>query len=237
MSDFIREVDESYRQDLFRNFISRHWVSLLLFVVVVLAGAGGWRGYQYWHQQQAETAGARYIAATDLAVSDPKASIAALDAIGRDGPAGYRVLARFRAAGELGKTDTAGAIKAFDGVAADSAASSELRDIARLRAGILSVDTADPAELKRRLEPLADANSPYRSIAREMLAVAALKRGDDAVAKTWLDTMLADRSISTDNRQRATAYLSLIEPAKPASDAVAPLAPAPAPPAKLPATP
>ena len=236
MSDFIREVDESYRQDQFRRFFGRHWASLLLLVVVVLVGAGAWRGYQYWRQQQAEVAGTRYSDAVDLAAGDPKASIAALDAIGKDGPAGYRVLARFRAAGEIGKTDAAAAIRAFDGVAADAAASAELRDIARLRGGILSVDTADPAELKRRLEPLADANSAYRSIAREMLAVAALKRGDDADAKTWLVAILADPAAAADVRQRAGFYIGLIDPAKAAPVPAAPANTAPAP-AKMPATP
>ena len=236
MSDFIREVDESYRQDQFRRFMSRHWGSVLLVVVLVLVGAGGWRGYQYWHQQQAEAAGTRYAQAIDTAASDPQASIAALEAIGKDGPAGYRVLARFRAAAEIGKSDAAAAVKAFDDVAADPAASNELHDIARLHAGILSVDTADPAELTRRLEPLADANSAYRSTAREMLAVAAMKRGDDAAAKPWLDAILADPAASADIRQRAGFFESLIDAAKPASasGSSAPVPPKPAPPAENP---
>ena len=240
MSDFIREVDESYRHDQFRRFLTRYWASILLAVVVVLVGAGGWRGYRYWRQQQAEAAGLRFAAAVDLAASDPKGSIAALDAIGKDGPPGYRVLAGFRVADELGKTDAAGAVKAFDAVAADARASAELRDIARLRAGILSLDTAGPAELKRRLEPLADANSPYRSVAREMLAVAALKRGDDADAKTWIAAVLADPVAAPESRQRAGIYAKLIDAAQPrtepppaAATALDPAAPAP----RAPATP
>ena len=117
MSDFIREVDEEYRQDQFRRFLSRHWISLLLLVLLVLAGAGAWRGYLYWRQQAAEAAGARYFDAVDLYATDPKASLSGLDALGADGPAGYRTLARFRAAGELGKTDVAGAVKGFDALA------------------------------------------------------------------------------------------------------------------------
>ena len=215
MSDFIREVDEEYRQDQFRKFLNRHWVSLLLLVVVALAGAGGWRGYQYWRQQQAEVAGARYFDALDLYASNPSGSVAALDTLGHDGPAGYRVLARFRAAGDLGRTDAAAGVKAFDAIAADSSIDPDLRDVAALRAGMLSVDTADPAELRRRLEPLADANSSYRGIAREMLAVAALKRGDDADAGKWLDEIVADPIASADARQRAGFYLSLVRAGKP----------------------
>ena len=179
MSDFIREVDEEYRQDQFRNFLSRYWVALLLLVVVVLAGAGGWRGYQYYRQQQAEAAGARYFDALDRSAADPKATTAALDALAKDGPEGYRVLARFRSASDLGRSDASAGAKAFDAIATDPAIAQEFRDIAGLRAGILTVDAGDASELQRRLGPLADTNSPYRSLAREMLAVAALKRGDD----------------------------------------------------------
>ena len=215
MSDFIREVDEEYRQDQFRRFLSRYWIALLLLVVVALAAAGGWRAYAYHRQQQADAAGARYSDAIDAEQADPKASLAGLEALAQDGPAGYRTLARFRAAGQLGHTDAVGAIKAFDALAADAAVPQEFRDIAALRAGILSVDTADPAELARRLGPLADTNSPYRSAAREMLAVAALKRGDDTEAGKNLDAIEADPLSSPDSRQRAGFLLGVIRGAKP----------------------
>jgi len=215
MSDFIREVDEEYRQDQFRKFLNRHWVSLLLVVVLVLAGAGAWRGYGYWRQQQAEAAGTHYLDALDLHATDPSGSLAALDTLGKEGPAGYRVLARLRGAGDLGSTDPVAGMAAFDAIAADASIDPDLRDVAALRAGILSVDTADPAELRRRLEPLADANSSYRGIAREMLAVAALKRGEDAEAGKWLDQIVADPTASTDTRQRAGFYLSLVRAGHP----------------------
>ena len=217
MSDFIREVDEEYRQDQFRRFLSRYWVALLLLVVVVLAAAGGWRGYQYYRQQQAEAAGARYFDALDALPADPKAALAGFDALAQDGPAGYRTLARFRAAGELGRTDVPGAVKGFDALAADATVPQEMRDIAALRAGLLVVDTADAAELGRRLGPLADTNSAFRSVAREMLAAAALKRGDDAGAGKWLDAIEADPLASPDSRQRAGFLLGVIRAGRPAA--------------------
>ena len=216
MSDFIREVDEEYRQDQFRRFLARYWVALALFVVVVLAAAGGWRFYQVQRQGRAEAAGGRYFAAIDAFETDPKASLADLDALAKDGPAGYRTLARFRAAGELGRTDAPAAAAAFDAIAADGAVPQEFRDIAALRAGILTVDTAEPAELRRRLEPLADANSSYRSVAREMLAVADLKRGDEVAAGQRLDAIEADPQASPDSRQRAGFFLGLIRAGRPA---------------------
>ncbi len=243
MSDFIREVDEEYRQDQFRKFLIRYWPALLFGVVLVLAGAGAWRGTLYLRQQQAEAAGDRYFDAVEQARDNPAASLPALDALAKDGPAGYRLLARMRAAGETGKTDPAAGAKGFDAIAADTAVDSDLRDVAALRAGILMVDTADAAELHRRLDPLADANSTYRDIAREMLAVAALKRGDDTEAGKDLDAIMADPTTPGDIRQRAGFYLGLVragkpDPAAPAASVVAPTpAPDPAtPPAPGPAT-
>ena len=131
MSDFIREVDEEYRQDQFRRFLSRYWIPLLAVVVLILAAAGGWRFNQYHRQQQAEAAGARYFEAVDAYAADPKASLAGLDALAQDGPAGYRTLARFRAAGELGRTDAPAAVKGFDAIAADAGVPQELREIGR----------------------------------------------------------------------------------------------------------
>ena len=242
MSDFIREVDEEYRQDQFRKFLVRYWPALLFGAVLILAGAGAWRGTVYLRQQQAEAAGDRYFDAVEQSRDNPGASLPALDALAKDGPAGYRLLARMRAAGELGKTDPAGGAKGFDAIAADTTVDSDLRDVAALRAGILMVDTADTAELHRRLDPLADANSTYRDIAREMLAVAALKRGDDTEAGKDLDTIVADPTTPGEIRQRAGFYLSLVRsgktsPAAPATvETTTPAAPTPAP-AQVPETP
>ena len=217
MSEFIREVDEELRQDRIRNLLNRHWISLLAAVVLILAGVGAWRGYLYWRQQQAETAGLHYFDAIEKAHSDRTGSLAALDALVKDAPAGYRVLARFRSAAQTGQADPVAGAKAFDALAEDASLEPEFRDVARLRAAILLVDTADPAELLRRLGPQADANAAFRNIAREMLAVAALKAGNDADAGKWLDAIEADPVAAPDERQRAGVLLGLIRAGKPAT--------------------
>ncbi len=228
MSDFIREVDEEYRQDQFRKFLIRYWPALVFGAVVILAGAGAWRGTLYLRQQQAEAAGDRYYDAVEQARDNPAAALPALDALAKDAPAGYRLLARLRAAGELGKSDPAGGARGFDAIAADATIDPDLRDVAALRAGILMVDTADAAELHRRLDPVADANSTYRHIAREMLAVAALKRGDDTEAGKDLDAIVADPTTPGEIRQRAGFYLGLVRAGKaePAASSPAPAGPA-----------
>ncbi|HEX4768661.1 MAG TPA: tetratricopeptide repeat protein [Lichenihabitans sp.] len=215
MSEFIREVDEDYRQDQIRRLLLRYRVPLIGVLVLVLVGVGGWRFYLYERQQRDEAAGARYFAATQLAAADRPGSISALDALAKDGPAGYRLLARFRAAGETAQGDAAAGVKAFDALAEDTGLDGEWRDVARLRAAMLVADSAAPADLHHRLDPLADANAPFRNVAREILAVAALKQGDEAQAKRWADMIVADPTAAPDQRQRAGLYLALVRAGKP----------------------
>lgn len=216
MSEFIREVDEEYRQDQIRRVLNKHWGLVLAALLAVLVGVGAWRGYVYWHQQQAEAAGIRYFDATERSRGDRSGSLAALDALAKDGPFGYRLLARFRAAGQTGQENAAAGAAAFDSLADDASLEPELREVARLRAAMLLVDTADPAELRRRLEPLADANGTFRNAAREMLGVAALKAGNDADAGRWFDAIVSDPIAAADQRQRAGLFLSLVRAGKPA---------------------
>ena len=217
MSDFIREVDEEYRQDRFREFLNRYWILIGLSVVLVLAGVGAWRGYQSLRQTQAEAAGARYFDALTAARSDAPASATALEALGREASGGYGLLARMRAASALGRTDPTAGIKAFDAIANDATVDPDFRDVARLRAAILAVDAVDPGDRGRRLEPMTDSNAIFRNEARELLAVAALKAGNDDAARRWLDAIEADPGAAADLRQRAALFLTLSRAGLPAS--------------------
>lgn len=215
MSEFIREVDEEYRQDQIRSILTRYRVLIGATLVLILVAVAGYEAYTYLSQQKADAAGARYLDASDLARTDAAGAVSALDGLAKDGPPGYRILARFRAAGLVGKTDAAAGAKAFDTLADDASLDPDLRDVAKLRAAMLVMDTADMTETHRRFDPLADSNGTFRNLAREMLAVAALKAGDDAAAAHELDTILADPAAAPDARQRATLYLALIRADKP----------------------
>ena len=210
MSEFIREVDEEYRQDQIRRVLNKHWALILAVLVLVLVGVGGWRAYSYWRQQQAEAAGVRYFDASELSRTDRSGSLAALDALTTDAPAGYRLLARFKAAAITGQDNAAAGAAAFDALANDASLEPELRELARLRAAMLLIDTADQTELRRRLEPLADANATFRNLAREMLGLVFLRAGNDADAGRWFDAIVSDPVATSGQRQRAGLFLSLI---------------------------
>jgi hypothetical protein len=239
MADIFREVDEEVRQDQIQLWLARYWAWLLVAGLLIVAGTGGWRFYDYWRTQQEQAAGGNYLQALKLA-RDGKGqeALGLLDEVARTGTPGYRVLARFRAASQVGSSDAAAGAKAFDALASDSAVDPALRDLARLRAAALLLDTLDAAALKSRLEPLADTNSAFRNPARELLALAALKNNDGAAADRWLDAIVTDRGANQPQRQRAEALQALAHDAAPAATQgnAPPPAPAP-PPGSAPATP
>ena len=218
MADIFREVDEEVRQDRVQLFVSRYWGWMLIALLIVIAGVGGWRGYEYWRLQQAQDAGGRYLDALKLA-RDGKGpeAISALDELGRSGNTGYGLLARFRAASQTGLADPAGGAKAFDTLSADGTLPPAFQDIARLRAAILLADTIDLKEMRRRVESLADANNPMRNPARELLAISALKTNAYDDAGKWLDAIVTDPTATASARQRAEAFLGLVRSGKTAT--------------------
>ncbi len=210
MADIFREVDEEVRQDQITLALTRNWGWILLAGLLIVAGVGAWRGYEYWTLQKQEASGGRYLDALKLDRDGKSAeALAALDDLSRTGTPGYALLARFRAASQTGTTNPAGAAQAFDALASDPKVEPALQDVARLRAAILLLDTADLKTIQSRLRPLADANSAMRNPAREVLAIAALKANDNAAAGEALDAILADPTASLTARQRAQALRGL----------------------------
>lgn len=220
MADIFREVDEEVRQDKIQLALIRNWGWILLAALLVVAGVGAWRGYQYWTLQQDETAGGRYLEALKLDRDGKKEdALAQLDDLSRTGTPGYALLARLRAAGQRGLTDPADGAKAFDAIAADPKVEPALQNVARLRAAMLLLDTADFKTIQGRLQSLTDANSPMRNPARELLALSALKAGDFDAAGRSLDAIVTDPTATAMARQRADALLGLVRTGKTAGSA------------------
>ena len=208
--EFLREVDDEYRRDRAAQFWSR-WNGVIIgLAVLVVAAVGGWRYWQHSEIQRAETAAARFDDAVRLA-RDGKGAEAegALDALARDAPDGYRLLARFRAAAEAGKRDAGAGAAAYDALSADTGLDGSMRDLARLRAAMLRLDAPDPAPALTSLQGLAAPTNPWRHSAREMLGLASLRRGDFEAATRWFDQIAADRETPQGLRQRLEIYAAL----------------------------
>ena len=217
---FIREVNEELRSEQ----ISRVWRAYRPFIIagaaLIVLGTAGYRGYEYWHSNNASQYGDQFLAALNLAKQNKTdEAIAALEKLEKDGSGAYPVLARMRAATLLSqKGDAAGAVKAFQQVAADSAIPAVLRDIAKMRAAYLMVDTSTYAQVAAEVESMATGNHALRNSAREVLGLAAMKAGDTAKAKQWFEDIANDAQAPRNIANRAQILLdTLVSSAPPAA--------------------
>jgi hypothetical protein len=211
VSDIFNEVDEEIRRDQLNKLWQRYGTYVIALCVLVIAGVGAWRGYEWWQAKQAAQAGAAFEQAVTLAEAGKhQEAEAAFAKIASDGTASYRVLARLRDAAELARTDSKAAVGAYDAIANDNAAGQVIQDLAAVRAGLLLVDTAPFSEIRTRLEPLTAPERAFRHSAREILALSAWKAGDVAAARQWADMIITDPQTPSGTRSRAEVLSELI---------------------------
>ena len=213
MSDIFHEVDEEVRREQFKKLWDRYGILLVIAAVLIVAGVGGWRGYQWWQAKQAAEASVAYDAASEL-VDQGKAAEAeaAFAKLATDGTPGYRILARLRAA--AAEKNPEAAVAAYDAIAQDSSINQTLRELASIRAALLLTDTASLSDMTKRLEPLTVPGSAFRHTARELLALTSIKAGDPATAKKWIDMLLADADTPQGTRTRVDVLMTLNESGK-----------------------
>ncbi len=212
MVDIFDEVDEDLRADRAKQLLTRYAPALIGAAVLVVALAGGWRGWQWYDAKRTGEIAAGYIAAMKAAEgkSDADRHAAAADfaaVAGKAGP-GYRTLALLREAGLKAETgDLSGASEIWNQVAADRAADPLLRDLATLQWGLHQLDTADPAIVEARLTPLSIAPNPWHALASEALAMLALRQGKTDDARATLKALSQDTSAPQGVRNRAEGLL------------------------------
>ena len=211
MTDIFQEVDEEVRREQLKKLWQRYGHYLVALCVLIVAGVGAWRGYQWWQAKQAAQSGAAFEQAIDLAEAGKhQEAEAAFAKLVTDGTAGYRVLARLRETAELAHTDRRAAIAGYDQIAADKSAGQVIQDLAAVHAGYLLVDTAPYSEIRARLESLTGSDRTFRHSAREILALSAWRAGDMAAARQWTDMMMADPLTPSGTRGRAEVLSELI---------------------------
>jgi hypothetical protein len=211
VADIFHEVDEEVRRERLQKLWERYGIYLIALAVLLVAGIGAWRGYEYWVAKKAAEAGANFEAATTLSDAGKHAEAeAAFAKIAAEAPSGYRALARLRAAAETAQTNPKAAVKAYDDITTDSSVGHTLQDLAAVRAGMLLVDDAPLAEMHRRLDPLAEPGRPFRHVARELLAFSAWHNGDTATARRYIDMIATDAETPSGTRSRIDVLSALI---------------------------
>ncbi len=211
MADIFNEVDEEVRREQLKKLWDRYSIYIVALAFLIIAGIGGWRGYEYYVGKQAAAAGSAFEAAVTLSEQGkyPEAE-AAFAKVAAEAPSGYKVLARMRAAAALAQTKPADGVKAYDAIAADTSVGQTWQDLAGLRAGLLLVDSAPLADLRRRLDPLSEPGRTFRHTARELLAMSAWRNHDVATARRYVDMIAADGETPPGARARIDVLSTLI---------------------------
>ncbi|WP_417691838.1 tetratricopeptide repeat protein [Roseibium sp.] len=203
MSDIFREVDEDIRQEKYRRLWDRFGPWVMVLAVFIVVGTGGYRGWLYWQETQAQASGEKFQLAVTAAEGGKFDEADALLSELAQAGGGYPALARLRDAaleGERGEKEVA--LAAFDAISADSSLDKSFRDVAALRAALLAADTGDYDAVADRAEPLTGDTNPFRASAREILAIAAWKAGDIGLSRTWITAIEEDTETPTDVSRR-----------------------------------
>ena len=213
MSELFDEVDEEVRRDQLKKLWDRYSLYIIAVALLIIAGVGGWRGYQYLEAKKAAEAGVAFDKAVELSEQNKhaEAEVAFAD-LAAKAPSGYRVLARLRAAAEVVSRDPQAAAKMFDEIAADRSVGTAEQDLARIRAAQLLLDSTTYPNLLQRLESATAPNSTFRHTARELLALSAWRANDAAAARQWLDLIANDGETPPSLRSRAEALQALLPP-------------------------
>ena len=211
MADIFHEVDEEVRRERLAKLWERYSIYIIALAVLIVAGIGAWRGYEYWVAKKAAAAGAAFETAVSLSEQGKHSEAeAAFAKVATEAPTGYGMLARFRAAAELAQVKSSDAVKAYDDLAADGTLGQTWQDLAALRAGMLLVDSAPLADMRRRLDPLAEPGRTFRHTARELLALSAWRSHDITAARRYIDIIATDGETPPGTRARIDVLSALI---------------------------
>jgi hypothetical protein len=213
VSELFDEVDEEVRRDQLKKLWDQYSIYIIALALLIIAGVGGWRGYQYLEAKKAAEAGAAFDKAAELSEANKHAEAeAAFADLAAKAPWGYRILARLRTAAEVANRDKPAAAKMFDDIAADTSVGAPERDLARIRAAQLLLETTTYPNMLQRLEPATAADATFRHTARELLALSAWRANDTAATRQWLDLIANDGESPPSLRSRAEALQALLPP-------------------------
>jgi hypothetical protein len=213
VSELFDEVDEEVRREQLKKLWDKYSIYVVALAILIVAGVGGWRGYQYLEAKKAAEAGAAFDRAAELSDQNKHAEAeAAFADLAAKAPYGYRVLARLRTAAEVAARDKAAAAKMFDDIAADTSVPVSERDLARIRAAQLLLETTTYPNMLQRLEPATSKDGAFRHSARELLALSAWRANDATATRQWLDLIANDGETPPGLRSRAEALQALLPP-------------------------
>jgi hypothetical protein len=213
VSELFDEVDEEVRRDQLKKLWDQYSIYIVAGALLIIAGVGGWRGYQYLEAKKAAEAGAAFDRAVELSEQNKHSEAeAAFTDLAAKAPSGYRMLSRMRAAAEAASRDPQAAAKMYDEIAADRSVGAEEQELAKVRAAGLLLETSSYPSMLARLEASAAPQATFRHTARELLALSAWRANDTTAARKWLDLIANDGETPSSLRSRAESLQALLPP-------------------------
>lgn len=214
MADIFDELNEDLRAERARALARRYGGLAAAAFVVVLAGAGSWKGWEWWQARQSTALAGPYLAASGVllpgATPGRAPDAAAFAKIADGAPAGYRTLAQLQeAALRWNGGDTVAALALWNQLSAEGD-DILLRDLASLLWAQHSVDQGDPAAITARTAKLEAQTNPWRPLAQEVDALLALRQDDKEKATRLLRGLLTDPLAADGLRRRASELLVVL---------------------------
>ena len=203
--------------DRLRNWGSRHGLAVVAGIVVAVGGVIGWRWYQDYRQDQAESASREYSAYLTARTFGDGSELAANLADAREGTA-YHIFALLHEARDAVDSEDWERAAALLAASADYARDDVLRDLAAFR---LAKVQRQLGELDEALEILAGVLSPGFAVeVAELTGDILLQKGDKAGAREAYQSAL--ELASDAGRGLLELKLATVAPAAPGDETESP---------------
>ncbi len=209
----IREVEEDLRRDRVEQLARRYGPAAIGVVLLVVATAAGYVGWQTWTRSAREDQTLRLTQA--VLIGQGQGATAAMDALAsfaEDTDGTVAALAKLIEAGMRARNeDVETALLLYRQVSDDSTVDRLYRDLATVLLAThgLGRQDQDAAWLQTRLATLATPGNPWRFSAQELLALLAAEQGDLARAHEMLQSLATDFETPEALRNRAANLAEL----------------------------
>jgi hypothetical protein len=214
--DFINEVEEELRKDVYNKLLKKYGPYILAILVVIVASTGFLEFQKYQVKVNARAASASYEIAGRLAKEgDFQAAIDKFVALSDVAPAGYAGLSLSRAAGlkvQLGDLDSA--VELFDR-SANTFENKVHKDLSSLKAAYLLLEQERYDDVLVRVTSLIGDDAPYQDLAKELEAQVLLKKGSVDQARTKLTYLSTAPGVAAGIKSRSAQALKLLDTDRP----------------------
>ena len=216
MVDFINEVEEELRKDVYNKLLKKFGPYILAILVLVVAATGYLEFQKYQVKVKARAASASYEIAGRLAnEGDFQGAISKFVALSDVAPTGYAGLSLSRAAGlkvQLGDLD--GAIELFDR-SANTFEHRVHKDLSSLKAAYLLMEQERYDDVLVRVTSLMGEDAPYEDLAKELEAQILLKKGSVDQVRTKLTYLSTAPGVAAGIKSRSAQALKLLDTDRP----------------------